>query len=252
MAVIVSDTSPVRALAHLGHLVWLPELFQEVFVPPAVAAELLHPPAGLNSVAVDDHPFLTVKAPVNAQRVSELKGIVGCRRGRSNRFGRGSSGGYRFDRRIGRAQRGPAMWSFRPWNSRNSVAGQAEGTLHRVATTAGSTSGRNQFLHISRSPPGNLEPRRRMSGVGTGQKSPAANGDQTHDGRNDPRDQLFGFRHGRVTSKGRQIGHRDRSRIDSALIIRLADPASRESDLPIIDSFRMHAGKVQRRSRPCR
>jgi predicted nucleic acid-binding protein len=30
MSVVVSDTSPIRALAHLGHVEWLPEFFGEV------------------------------------------------------------------------------------------------------------------------------------------------------------------------------------------------------------------------------
>lgn len=40
MAVVVSDTSPLRALAHLQHLTWLQDLFGTVIVPPAVAVEL--------------------------------------------------------------------------------------------------------------------------------------------------------------------------------------------------------------------
>ena len=50
MPVVISDTSPLRALAHLGHLEWLQELFRQVCLPPAVAAELRHPPS---SLAVD-------------------------------------------------------------------------------------------------------------------------------------------------------------------------------------------------------
>jgi predicted nucleic acid-binding protein len=38
MPVIVSDTSPIRALAHLGHLAWLQEFFQEVRLPPPTPA----------------------------------------------------------------------------------------------------------------------------------------------------------------------------------------------------------------------
>jgi predicted nucleic acid-binding protein len=47
MATVISDTSPVRALAHLEHLPWLEILFQEIMIPPAVASELLNPPAGI-------------------------------------------------------------------------------------------------------------------------------------------------------------------------------------------------------------
>jgi predicted nucleic acid-binding protein len=38
MPVVISDTSPLRALAHLGYLEWLQELFRQVCLPPAVAA----------------------------------------------------------------------------------------------------------------------------------------------------------------------------------------------------------------------
>jgi len=40
MSIVVSDTSPIRALAHLDLLGILPELFGEVLVPSAVAREL--------------------------------------------------------------------------------------------------------------------------------------------------------------------------------------------------------------------
>lgn len=40
MAIVVSDTSPVRALAHLGCAMWLDELFGGVVLPPAVVQEL--------------------------------------------------------------------------------------------------------------------------------------------------------------------------------------------------------------------
>jgi predicted nucleic acid-binding protein len=33
---VVSDTSPVRALNHIGHIALLSKLFGEVVVPPAV------------------------------------------------------------------------------------------------------------------------------------------------------------------------------------------------------------------------
>ena len=50
--IVVSDTSPVRALAHLGLLDLLGSLFSQVLVPPAVQAELKVPPSGLPSVDV--------------------------------------------------------------------------------------------------------------------------------------------------------------------------------------------------------
>jgi len=41
MLVVVSDTSPIRALAHLGLLDLLQRLFDRIAIPPAVASELL-------------------------------------------------------------------------------------------------------------------------------------------------------------------------------------------------------------------
>jgi predicted nucleic acid-binding protein len=76
MAVVISDTSPVRALAHLGHLDWLQRLFNRVVLPPAVAGELLSPPAGLPAVNVRAHSFLTVQVPANAARVAGLQSIL--------------------------------------------------------------------------------------------------------------------------------------------------------------------------------
>jgi predicted nucleic acid-binding protein len=43
VAIVVSDTSPIRALAHLNLLYVLHALFGEVIVPPKVADELEHP-----------------------------------------------------------------------------------------------------------------------------------------------------------------------------------------------------------------
>lgn len=47
MKVVVSDTSPIRALSHLDRLELLASLLGEVIVPPAVAEELLRPKAPL-------------------------------------------------------------------------------------------------------------------------------------------------------------------------------------------------------------
>jgi uncharacterized protein len=73
MPVVVSDTSPLRALQYLAHLDWLHELFGHVFLPPAVAAELRRPPATYTSVDVSEWPYLEVRAPQNAARVTELQ-----------------------------------------------------------------------------------------------------------------------------------------------------------------------------------
>jgi predicted nucleic acid-binding protein len=73
MQVIISDTSPLRALGHLGHMEWLQELFHRIHLPPAVAAELRHPPSSLAVVDVSAWRFLVVQSPSNRQRVSEFR-----------------------------------------------------------------------------------------------------------------------------------------------------------------------------------
>jgi predicted nucleic acid-binding protein len=71
VAIVVSDTSPIRALAHLGLMELLLELFSEVLIPPAVESELRNAVPGMVSVAVAEFPFIRVQAPTDLERVSE-------------------------------------------------------------------------------------------------------------------------------------------------------------------------------------
>ncbi len=71
--IVISDTSPLRALAAIGGLNWLNELFAEVIVPPEVARELLNPPGDLPPVDVRDLDWIAVETPANSHRVAELK-----------------------------------------------------------------------------------------------------------------------------------------------------------------------------------
>ena len=73
MAVVVSDTSPIRALAHLELLDVLRELFGEVHVPPAVAQELSHPPSRFERVDLGSLPWITLRQPRDQERVRELQ-----------------------------------------------------------------------------------------------------------------------------------------------------------------------------------
>jgi predicted nucleic acid-binding protein len=50
--IVVSDTSPIRALAHLDLMDLLPALYSEVLIPPAVARELENPASGMGFVDV--------------------------------------------------------------------------------------------------------------------------------------------------------------------------------------------------------
>ena len=72
MAIVVSDTSPIRALAHLGLLAVLEALFGQVVVPPAVDSELLHPPVGLPLVDVRTLSFVRIQMPGNLEQVQTL------------------------------------------------------------------------------------------------------------------------------------------------------------------------------------
>ena len=73
MPVVVSDTLPVRALEHLARLDWLQQLFGEVFLPPAVAAELRQPAGSFKPLEISTWPYLQVRAPKNAARVAILR-----------------------------------------------------------------------------------------------------------------------------------------------------------------------------------
>lgn len=77
MAVVVSDTSPIRALSHLGRLEILAALFQEVVVPAAVVAELEQPRPRFAAVTVRGLPFVRVRSPQDRNAVDELRETLG-------------------------------------------------------------------------------------------------------------------------------------------------------------------------------
>jgi predicted nucleic acid-binding protein len=67
--VVVSDTSPIRALANLGLLHILQALYSEILVPPAVANELENPPEGQTNVDIGNVAFIRVHPPSDRSRV---------------------------------------------------------------------------------------------------------------------------------------------------------------------------------------
>ncbi len=73
MAIVVSDTSAIAALVHLGLAPVLQSLFAEVFIPPAVAQELKSPRGPRPVVDVAEIQFIKVKAPSDAARVMQLR-----------------------------------------------------------------------------------------------------------------------------------------------------------------------------------
>src|SRR3972149_10043132 len=73
----VADTSPLILLAKINRLTLLPELYREVFVPPAVATELQAKP---DAISQDLDRFLRsvrVQAPENATPVRALSESLG-------------------------------------------------------------------------------------------------------------------------------------------------------------------------------
>lgn len=72
MAVVVSDTSPLRCLSHLHLLDILPRLFGTVLIPPAVADELRAPGQGTPPLDLAVIPFCQVRVPGDVELVQRL------------------------------------------------------------------------------------------------------------------------------------------------------------------------------------
>ena len=72
MPVVVSDTSPIRALEFVTCLDVLPVLFNRVLVPPAVVTELARSGGRYRNINVSRYPFLEVLAPADQDQVKTL------------------------------------------------------------------------------------------------------------------------------------------------------------------------------------
>lgn len=72
MPVVVSDTSPLRALDYLGQLDLLPALFDEVIVPPAVERELSQPRPRFRPLDLQALPYARIQAPADSAGVARL------------------------------------------------------------------------------------------------------------------------------------------------------------------------------------
>ena len=70
--IVVSDTSPIRALEFLGLLDVLTELFDEVLIPPAVRDELLRPRKRFRAIDAGLIRKARVQAPTDERRVEAL------------------------------------------------------------------------------------------------------------------------------------------------------------------------------------
>lgn len=72
MSLIVSDTSPLRAVTHVG-LAWLPSrLFGDVVIPPVVAAELAAPSLRAPPLDALLIPGVRIQAPTDEHHVARL------------------------------------------------------------------------------------------------------------------------------------------------------------------------------------
>ncbi|MGI8982192.1 MAG: DUF3368 domain-containing protein [Pirellulaceae bacterium] len=76
MAVIISDTSPIRTLHHLGKIEWLKSLYGEVLIPPAVVNELEYPASQLAPIQISGISCLKVQVPASKARVDELRATL--------------------------------------------------------------------------------------------------------------------------------------------------------------------------------
>lgn len=64
MSRVVSNTSPLLYLYHAGGLLWLPEMFEEIWVPDAVRVELLAGKRlGYDIPTLTDYPWLQIVQP---------------------------------------------------------------------------------------------------------------------------------------------------------------------------------------------
>jgi uncharacterized protein len=72
VSAVVSDTSPIRALDHLGLTFVLQRFYGEVLVPPGVAQELRDPLSALPPLKWSSIPGLRVQAPKDMARVDML------------------------------------------------------------------------------------------------------------------------------------------------------------------------------------
>jgi predicted nucleic acid-binding protein len=78
VGIVVSDTSPIRALNHLGLLELLNDIYGVVLIPTEVANELLQPSRRFPSFDVRGFPFLNVRSPGDAARVISLRTELGA------------------------------------------------------------------------------------------------------------------------------------------------------------------------------
>ncbi len=73
---VVSDTSPIRALHHLHRLDLLSHFFEVVLIPPAVRDELVRPHPRLCSITIAQVPHAIVQSPLDMAWVRQLQQLL--------------------------------------------------------------------------------------------------------------------------------------------------------------------------------
>jgi predicted nucleic acid-binding protein len=72
LSAVVSDTSPIRALAHLNLLNLIAPLYGQVIVPLAVVRELQHPAPRFQAVDASLYTFFQAQVPQNQSQVQQF------------------------------------------------------------------------------------------------------------------------------------------------------------------------------------
>jgi hypothetical protein len=73
MALVISDTSPIRAMEHLALLDLLEKLYGQVYLPDAVAEELRRPSRRFGSFDPSKYSFLVIESPRDRSCVAALE-----------------------------------------------------------------------------------------------------------------------------------------------------------------------------------
>jgi len=76
VSIVVSDTSPIRALHHLGLLGILGQLFDRVIVPPAVLHGLTQPRPRFVAVDLGQYAFVDIRTPHDPAQVQQLRSLL--------------------------------------------------------------------------------------------------------------------------------------------------------------------------------
>jgi uncharacterized protein len=76
VTLVVSDTSPVRALNHLGLLNVLEQLYGGVFIPTAVADELEFPAHDFVAIEISKNSTFHIRDVIDRERLREIRTTI--------------------------------------------------------------------------------------------------------------------------------------------------------------------------------